>query len=327
MKTLIFSFLAVFLLARTTLFAQKILCGTPQDSRNQKEYQFKNNDVMGLSGTIKSAAVPTPPITVTVVFHIFNNTVASSDTDRMLTTLNNSFNVHHINFVKLCDDFIPSSADPNAIDLPYAINIYIYESLSAPYAKAVGSNALYIGKSQSNTSSLPHEMGHCLNLFHTHNEGGCIEMIDGSNCTICGDYICDTPADPNLYQGRYLVDNNCNYIGTVTQNGVPYNPDTHNFMSYSIPSCRNHFTPGQGTRMYNSLGSLNVLIPVTKPAEIQESTTPPNQLNLVCSSTTYSFKALSTSIVSWSSSNPAGLNIIQQLVKLQHKPILVARLP
>ena len=53
---------------------------------------------------------------------------------------------------------------------------------------------------------ISHEMGHVLFLWHTHHgtypEGGdpnqCMELVDGSNSTICGDYISDTPADPNI---------------------------------------------------------------------------------------------------------------------------------
>jgi hypothetical protein len=57
-----------------------------------------------------------------------------------------------------------------------------------------------------NTSVLSHEMGHCLGLYHTHHgtvteEGDsfqCPELVNGSNSSTCGDYIADTPADPNI---------------------------------------------------------------------------------------------------------------------------------
>jgi len=137
-------------------------------------------------------------------------------------------------------------------------------------------------------------MGHCLNLFHTHNERGCLEKIDGSNCEICGDEICDTPADPKLYGPQFLTDNNCNYIGTVTQDGVPYNPDTHNYMSYSRESCRNRFTPNQAERMYYSLLSLSALIPVNSLPQIQGP-------KLVCNGASYNqSNSPNSSIVSWS---------------------------
>lgn len=164
---------------------------------------------------------------------------------------------------------------------PYAINIYIYESLAAPYAKAVGSIALYIGRPQSNTTSLPHEMGHCLNLFHTHHIFNCYELVNGSNCVTCGDYVCDTPADPGLYTNMYWVNSNCSYIGTFRdQNGSTYNPDTRNFMSYSIHTCRNRFTVEQGNRMYNSLNTLAVLAPVKSAPVIQGN-------NLFCTNATF----------------------------------------
>ena len=82
------------------------------------------------------------------------------------------------------------------------------------------------------THVISHEMGHDLNLFHTHHgtfdtngENGndpyhCKELVNGSNSDTCGDYIEDTPADPNL-SGK--VNNYCMYTGTDTDAlGQPY---------------------------------------------------------------------------------------------------------
>lgn len=71
------------------------------------------------------------------------------------------------------------------------------------------------------TSTSSHEIGHCLDLLHTHQgtqpgSAGCAENINGSNCNTCGDEICDTPAD--------------NGNGVV--NG--YTPDLRNLMSYYL---------------------------------------------------------------------------------------------
>jgi len=80
-------------------------------------------------------------------------------------------------------------------------------------------------------------------------EQGCPELADGSNCGICGDYICDTPADPKIL---HVDPTTCLWDGTtcsgspVDANGDPYNPPVHNIMAYVPPQCMQHFTPGQG---------------------------------------------------------------------------------
>ena len=95
-----------------------------------------------------------------------------------------------------------------------------------------------------------HELGHCLNLWHTHHGlgcndlGGCAEAIDGSNSATCGDFVTDTPAD-QCVSGQ--VNGNCQYTG-----GGGYNPDPTNIISYG-GSCRNHFTSGQAQRMRNTI--------------------------------------------------------------------------
>lgn len=93
-----------------------------------------------------------------------------------------------------------------------------------------------------------HEIGHFLSLYHTHHAyNGVPELVDGSNCAVAGDLVCDTPADPNLY-GLSL--SNCQYTGSARDvNNQIYQPDPTNLMSYASHSCRNSFTPGQMTRM------------------------------------------------------------------------------
>lgn len=102
-------------------------------------------------------------------------------------------------------------------------------------------------KEYSDTGIISHEMGHCLNLRHTHDTEFGIETAD--NCTYAGDKICDTPPDPKLWDGNnYLVDSNCNY----TENDG-YSPDTENIMSYTPPSCMLHFTNGQAIVMRDAI--------------------------------------------------------------------------
>lgn len=90
-----------------------------------------------------------------------------------------------------------------------------------------------------------HEMGHALGLMHTHDAGFGAELVDGSNCATAGDFVCDTPADPNLGTAGRIQRSDCTYIGTVLDaNGDAYHPITNNIMSYS-PCVLTTFTPGQ----------------------------------------------------------------------------------
>lgn len=49
-------------------------------------------------------------------------------------------------------------------------------------------------------TTVSHEIGHCLGLYHTHHgtfsaEGGTPELVNSSNSATAGDYIIDTSAD------------------------------------------------------------------------------------------------------------------------------------
>lgn len=112
-------------------------------------------------------------------------------------------------------------------------------------------------------SALTHEMGHYLGLWHTFghgNEGTTDELVTRvadpnlpylPNCGSAGDYICDTPSDPNRWNA------NCTYSSpAVDANGQKYTPDPTNFMSYSSQSqwsiCVTNFTNCQNESMRNN---------------------------------------------------------------------------
>lgn len=113
----------------------------------------------------------------------------------------------------------------------------------------LGYETMYISdKAWFNKSTLAHELGHFFGLQHTFgkvtSENATLEKPDGTNCIGEGDFICDTPADPN---GR--TDKNCNYTGKYAKNGVQFKPQVSNYMSYYPNSCKNEFTKGQ----YNAM--------------------------------------------------------------------------
>ncbi|MDP6986559.1 MAG: M43 family zinc metalloprotease [Phycisphaerales bacterium] len=105
-----------------------------------------------------------------------------------------------------------------------------------------------------NTTTLSHEVGHYLHLFHTHDthwydrdtdppEGWWgLECTDGSNCGAAGDYLCDTPADPKLDEYPNV---NCEWSDLPDDpcgTGVPYAPDETNLMSYAGIDCKSMFS-------------------------------------------------------------------------------------
>lgn len=110
----------------------------------------------------------------------------------------------------------------------------------------VGDQVFISGAGPANT--LTHEIGHLLGLSHTHDGAIEPELVDGSNCAVGGDMLCDTPADPNLSTPGYVIAP-CQYVGTVTDaNGDLYTPLLNNVMSYS-PCRADSLTPQQGAVM------------------------------------------------------------------------------
>ncbi|HNL84924.1 MAG TPA: T9SS type A sorting domain-containing protein, partial [Chitinophagales bacterium] len=271
--------LIVFMLSLTRISNAQDYCATPHNLPNltywESGFQYDDN-----------------PICVNVFFHIVrqsNGTGGYTNTNfnNLIQILNSAYNTHNILFNFSGFDYINNDtwanmtvteANINAITLVNqtnnALGIYIMpNSLYTPNgygvagaANAIPGRGLIIDKNFVTQSTLSHEIGHCLNLFHTHhgsscefssnNPNYCQEMINGSNCTSCGDYICDTPADPCL---SGVVNASCMYIGNQTQNGIPYQPLTNNYMSYSLKECRTQFTTGQGLRMRQALLNNSIL--------------------------------------------------------------------
>lgn len=95
--------------------------------------------------------------------------------------------------------------------------------------------------------TLPHEIGHALNLYHPF-EGSpdAVTCPANTDCTTDGDKVCDT--DPITYnQTGGIVDFTCR-AGTNSCNGAAYSINTEkNYMNYT--SCYTLFTAGQKSRM------------------------------------------------------------------------------
>ena len=117
---------------------------------------------------------------------------------------------------------------------------------------------------------LAHEMGHCLGLMHTHEHALGEDLPDGStDCTVNGDWVCDTAPSPytvNLHQrddqtGDYMwVDvPGCTLSDLFHQAFPDYNPETWNMMSYAPYECVNAFSAEQRDRMFCAMENTTLL--------------------------------------------------------------------
>ncbi|MDY0088957.1 MAG: M43 family zinc metalloprotease [Flavobacteriaceae bacterium] len=256
----------LLLFSNVSLFGQEN-CGTPINSVPQHFEEEENN--------ILARSSPTG-ICINVFFHIVRESngtggLNSSNINTIVNNLNEVFNPHRIFINNLGFDYIDNSTYYSFSDNkfnglisinnnPNAINFYLVNS--APYAgraEDILSRNLVVANNYALLPTSPHELGHCLNLWHTHHGrgcydlGGCAENINGSNCSSCGDFVCDTPADPCLL-GK--VNSNCQYTG-----GGGFNPDVTNLMSYS-GTCRTNFSDGQASRMRSAILNSPILQPV-----------------------------------------------------------------
>ena len=149
-----------------------------------------------------------------------------------------------------------------------------------------------------NDHTLPHELGHSLNLYHTFegdqdNNGNSI-CPTNTSCTVNGDKVCDTPPHKRSNSDCVIGTNSCDG-GTTTENFI------HNYMDYSSSACANMFTAGQKVRMLAALtttrasfleenGNLS-LVPVSTPTvDFIASNT------LVCAGSSISFKSRTSCI-------------------------------
>ena len=129
----------------------------------------------------------------------------------------NAINIYFVGTITYGSDCIP-------------VNGYVSDFPSPNNPKS--SNAIFIRTESDDWRSLiipetiPHEMGHYFNLFHTFEPKG-------------GDLVDDTPFDP---------ENASNCVSNCVWNCTTYNPDVRNLMSY-YHGCRYRFTSGQYQRM------------------------------------------------------------------------------
>lgn len=231
---------------------------------------------------------------IDVFFHIVRNSNGTNaftlpNIDDIVEDLNEVFSPHNIIINNAGNDFIDNDelvnisleefnrevynrdsdqTFTNRFGRNNVLNYFIVNDIISSdfngFASGLPSNSLFIRHDRVLTSSSPHEVGHCLNLYHTFHgsineqvSGSCAEAINGSNCNSCRDYVCDTPADQNL----------------GNTNG--YSPDLTNIMSYYRP--RDHFTNEQGIRMRTAISQESALQNITSSSCVSIS-----EVNNIC---------------------------------------------
>ena len=191
-----------------------------------------------------------------------------------------NFYIDRINYID-SDEFynIDNKAELDLLRSTYTvpgyINVYFVNYLMDAYGYSSFSPRIDNGpqgiviKNSAHETTLPHEMGHYFDLFHTYQiweeqpggpqiyeniarEGSCM------NCTYAGDLLCDTPADPSGRVKFSTIDNNCNWspvkpVPADHCGRTDYNPLTNNLMITEVKHCRTTFTQQQKDRMNETL--------------------------------------------------------------------------
>ncbi|MDC1492958.1 T9SS type A sorting domain-containing protein [Flavobacteriaceae bacterium] len=281
----------IFSLNSINSFSQEMQYCATQTSEENLQFisdnidliRYYENEYYLLKETKTSTALTSIPVKV----HIVTNDDGSGgiDINDVISELNEANTYLENSFVEfyVCDDvnYINSSTlydfdSDTQQDLLFSnhqtdiLNIYFVNDISFGAGGACGytylpgnSNQYYdvivmdndCTTSQTGTT-LTHEIGHHLNLIHTHgSQNGSLtdELVNGSNCIVAGDLLCDTPADPELGYSN-VNDVNCLYSVSGTPptdaQGNLFDPDTSNIMSYAPQACTNSITDQQYARMY-----------------------------------------------------------------------------
>lgn len=259
MKNSAISRFIVFLLFASCVLAESRIYANPADTikpipKINKEFQIvahfvldaDSNNAMSredLQEVLDQVNVLFEPIgasfTVCETRNIYNYSYLTID-DSTRTELMNKNHIHDRINMYFVEEII--------YDFPVCGNANL-----AGVADEYNHNGIAIKYSCIELTTIAHELGHYFGLKHTF-EGSGAELVDGSNCKIEGDNICDTPSDPFFEGGPVdqFVNEDCVFINMQKDaNGEYYDPDVSNIMGY-YSHCRcMEFTRGQYEYMAN----------------------------------------------------------------------------
>lgn len=282
-KALVTLFLMLILFTVSNSVFSQSMCNTPPSS----SYSTYNQQIHNMAET--------GPFYIRIYVHVIRKQdgTGGQTEDRVhqaLAFLDNDYNQHNIFFIWNClIDYINSDTYYTPVGNSQVFNINrhsdgidIYLFPDAPpdhltgggLAEGIGATAFFVAGNLSPLSAAPppyvplipssvmsHEMGHCLNLWHTwEGPNNCQEYVDGTNCEVCGDLICDSPAEPLGGIAYYIDYETCTWLGSgLDPHNDPYDPDEHIIMTYTHPDCMEYFTLQQAQRMRNSIAALPIL--------------------------------------------------------------------
>lgn len=217
-----------------------------------------------------------PELDVQIMIEVFVVMNESGESEFASSILNDNMDIVNSFFSKIGIQFmlgniaeipeysfnkIDSIEDVNALETRYAlpnkINLFLVNEIELDDTPSYGftydpidsiHNVIFMRKDYVFGHNLCALLGSYFGLMQTHEKVGGQEFVDGSNCSVAGDIICDTWADPGfLFLG---MNDNCQYLGGgIDPKGDTYLPTVTNIMSDSPDECKCIFTLEQYQRM------------------------------------------------------------------------------
>ncbi|WP_462248011.1 zinc-dependent metalloprotease [Ekhidna sp.] len=254
-------------------------CGT---EATQEQIDFMNSFSRVRTSPSNRAVNNFAPVRVPVQFFLLRNSdnsggLETSRTASLIDEVNDIYAAAGMTFFEVSDPIIVAndnfynldSSQENELaasrDKPGVINIYVSNNLTSGGSQLCGytrfppsADRVFLATACADNEfgTTAHELGHYFTLYHTHgktNNGTTDELVTrgaGANCTVAGDDLCDTAADPNL-SGQV---SGCSYTGSaVDANGQAFGPDPSNIMSYAPNSCRTSMSAGQFERIRDGM--------------------------------------------------------------------------
>jgi hypothetical protein len=263
-----FSFLVSLIFATNIIFAQN--CGVTNQWWQQEIANVKTPPANDSRKSVNTSDIHYIPIKIHFVRHTDGSYGKNTSIEPFYTSLmmtNKILSQINIQFYVNADiEYIDNDAYLSCVrgsqdhkDLlahkdQTTTNVWIVDGWQGSQASGYGGPS-GVELADISILTVPHEFGHYLSLAHTFDTGNGIELADGSNCSVAGDLICDTEADPygltaGEYNGEPLAHSNCTMTSNTmdTQNNL-YHPPFENFMSYYGGFCGFVFTQGQYAKM------------------------------------------------------------------------------
>lgn len=260
------------LLVITFSHAQELSCGTTIDQTNIERLQASNER---WTNRVEQKDYDGATRYVPVQLHIIRSTggaggISEVDCIAAFDRMNDYYidaSVHFfqcapINFIDDNNYYTYDKSQMDDLQMDHGVidvvNIYVAQSVTSS-GNAICGHAQFPGgldfvmqsvSCMKNGSTLIHEMGHYMGLYHTHETSFGDESVNGSDCLSDGDLLCDTPADPRLSGSTNFNNDGCIYYGSDTdENGQSYSPMVSNIMSYASKECRFELTEDQTDRI------------------------------------------------------------------------------